>query len=330
MTEPITTNRYLIVPNTGDLPGTWGTAALNPNFSIIDTLFGGVVTISLSSATTILLTTPATTGVWAGVAGQSSNALIRFTGAQTGSAVIQFTLPGFYIIDNRCTGTTYVQLAPATGTGNRIGAPPGQKVQVFFDGTDMDYVNLGKVGERVDIHGISTTQPWMQACTVQPYLVRDGLVYSTSMYPQLAALLGSTFGGNGVTQFGVPDSRSRLDLPLDTINPNSGVRASVVTSTGSGISGMTMAAIGGSQFLQNHNHTASVTDPGHVHPEVADGGGGVSNRLVVALGNASNSVLGLTTASATTNVTVGVNGTGSGTFQNMPPSVVSHLPLIKT
>ena len=139
MTEPITTNRSFIVPNTGDLPGAWGTAALNPNFQSIDTLFGGVTTISLSATTTILLTVPATTGIWpGGNPSQSMNALIRFTGAQTGSATIQFTLAGFYIIENKCTGTTFVKLSPATGLGSSIGAPPGQKIHVFFDGTDMD------------------------------------------------------------------------------------------------------------------------------------------------------------------------------------------------
>ena len=93
MTEPVTNTKYFIAPNTGDLSGTWGTAALNPNFQTLDALFGGVTTISLSSATTILLTVPATTGIWAGTVSQSVNSLIRLTGAQTGSATSSSRFP---------------------------------------------------------------------------------------------------------------------------------------------------------------------------------------------------------------------------------------------
>ena len=38
MTEPMTVNVGLIVPNTGDLVDAWGSAATNPDFSAIDGL----------------------------------------------------------------------------------------------------------------------------------------------------------------------------------------------------------------------------------------------------------------------------------------------------
>ena len=41
MAEPTTINKALIVPNTGDLPGTWGSAAINPDLSAIDGMLGG-------------------------------------------------------------------------------------------------------------------------------------------------------------------------------------------------------------------------------------------------------------------------------------------------
>ena len=246
MTEPVTTAKYLIAPNTGDLPGAWGTSALNPNFQTIDAMMGGITTISLSSATTILLTVPATTGVWPGSLSQSVNALIRFTGAQTGSATIQFTLPGFYIIDNQCTGTTFVKLSPSSGTGNSIGAIPGKKVHVFFDGTHMDYVDMPDPGTAVDLHINTTTlPPWMTACTLQPYLVKDGSTYSTASYTALAQLLGSTYGGNGVTTFGVPDERNRMRLPVDTVQAASGTTSQRVTVALNGLSGTTLGAAGG-------------------------------------------------------------------------------------
>src|SRR6185369_5046652 len=186
MTEPVTSNISLIVPNTGDLTGAWGTSALNPNFQTIDAKFGGVTTISLSSATTILLTVPATTGVWPGSLSQSVNSLIRFTGSQTATATIQFSLPGFYIVENLCTGTQSVRLQPSNLTGNCIGAIPNKKHKVFYDGTHMDYVDMPDPGTAYDLHWPQYTVPaWMSVCTVAPYLVKDGTVYSASTYPGL-------------------------------------------------------------------------------------------------------------------------------------------------
>lgn len=323
MTEPITTQKSLIVPNTGDLAGTWGTAALNPNFQIIDAMFGGVTTISLTSATTILLSVPATTGIWGGSVPQSSNAMIVFTGAQTGPSAIQFTLPGFYIVNNKCTGTSYIQLAPVTGTGTRVCAPPGRKAHIFFDGTDIDYVDMPEVSSRLDLFGVSTTPVWMQNCTVLPYLVRDGSVHTASLYPQLAQILGSTFGGNGVTTFAVPDSRSRVDVGIDIAKVVGGGLADRLTTAICGFSGTTMAAAGGDQNMQLHSH--AVNDPEHSHD--------ILNAASVAFdvgGQTGWSTLagGKTTETAATNITIG--NAGAGSSQNVQPTIVSFLPLIKT
>lgn len=324
MVEPITTNRSFIVPNTGDLPGAWGTAALNPNFQSIDTLFGGVTTISLSSATTILLTVPATTGVWpGGNPSQSMNALIRFTGAQTGSATIQFTLPGFYIVENQCTGTTSVRLSPSSGGGNSIGAPPGKKCHVFFDGTDMDYVDMPDVGSAYDLHTNTTTlPPWMTVCTKAPYLLKDGTIYSTASYTALAQLLGSTYGGNGVTTFGVPDESNRFRMAVATAG------VSRVTFPIAGVTGSLLGGAGGDQRLQSHTHSNSLTDPGHSHfvnfAVGAAGGSPFGNAAVAGLTNQPSVV------SSTTGITLTNANVGTGSSQNMPPFIVDFIALIKT
>lgn len=330
MTEPITTNRSFIVPNTGDLPGAWGTSALNPNFQSIDTLFGGVTTISLSSTTTILLTVPATTGVWpGGNPSQSMNALIRFTGAQTGSATIQFTLPGFYIVENQCTGTTSVRLQPSNLTGNCIGAQPGKKQKVFYDGVHMDYVDMPDPGTAYDLHINTTTlPPWMTVCTISPYLLKDGSIYSTASYTALAQLLGSTYGGNGITTFGVPDERARARLGVDTIQAASGATSARVTFAIAGFTGSLIGAAGGDQRMQSHTHSNTLTDPGHVHfIKGSSGIGGVTQIVSGASGLFSEDDK---TASATTSITITNANIGTGSSQNMMPSIVSFLPLIKT
>lgn len=327
MTEPVTANRFLIVPNTGDLPGAWGTSALNPDFSNIDAILGGVTTISLSSATTITLTTLATTGIATTTIPQSNNALIKFTGTQTGNAVIKFTCPGFYIVHNLClaAGTNYVQLAPATGTGNAIGAPPGKKAQVFFDGTDMDYVSMPEPATAYDLHNATTYPAWMNACTIKPYLIKDGSIYTSASYTALSAQLGSSFGGNGITTFGVPDERARARIGLDTLSVATGTYAGRITSAISGINGTTMGAAGGSESLQTHTHSNTLTDPGHLHTLYSFfsvGSGGAS-----AIGGSGS---GQVTGTASTGLTITNASAGSGSSQNMPPSIVSFLPLIKT
>lgn len=336
MTEPVTTNRSLIVPNTGDLPGAWGTSALNPNFQSIDTLFGGVTTISLSVTTTILLSVPATTGVWpGGNPSQSMQAMIKFTGAQTGSATIQFTLPGFYIVNNQCTGTTFVKLSPAIGVGSTIGAPPGQKIHVFFDGTDMDYVNMPTPGAPLDLHTNTTTlPPWMTACSVLPYLVKDGSTYSSAIYPALSALLGSTYGGNGVTTFGVPDERARARIGVDTVQAASGATSGRVTFAIAGFTGSLLGAAGGDQRQQSHTH--STTELPHSHTASLRNSGlafAVGGSFIALIGDNQVMSTGAALNAGTVNATttgLTINNTGTGSSQNMPPSIVSFLPLVKT
>ena len=324
---PYTVNRFLNVPDTGSLPGSWGTTAVNANMSALDGLLGGFATISLSSATTFALGLPAgaATGLTPGAGpNQSQNALIKFTGTLTGNAVVQFTMPGFYIVHNNCGSAVsfYVQLAPASGTGNAVGAPPGQKMHVFFDGTDVDYVDMPPVGSALDLHQSGTSLPvWMTACTVAPYLIKNGTVHTSATYPALAAALGSTFGGNGATTFGVPDELSRVRLPVDSSGS-----AGRITSAGSGVNGTTMGAAGGSQFLQSHAHTASVTDPGHQHTYNSSAANASGSGTGVTLSTGSGQVTG----TATTGVTVAVNGTGSGSSGNVMPVIVSFLPLVKT
>lgn len=323
MPEPNTINKALIIPNTGDLVGSWGTTAVNADFQAIDGMLGGFATISLSSATTFALSVPSGSLTPGAGPTQSQNSLLKFTGTLTGNAVVQFALPGFYIVQNSCVvGGFYIQLAPSAGTGNAIGAPPGRKVHVFYDGIDMDYVDMPEVGAALDLHGATTVPPWMTACTVRPYLLKDGTVYTSSVYPALAALLGSTFGGNGINTFGVPDELNRVRLPIA-----SGTTATRVTQAVSGINGTTMGSAGGDQNLQTHSH--GITDPGHTHVPITFTilGGGV---LAGGSGGASfvSSPGQLTLTNATTNITI--NNVGTGSSQNMPPAIISFLPLIKT
>src|SRR5258708_10394266 len=116
-----------------------------------------------------------------------------------------------------------------------------------------------------------------------------------------------------------------MRVAVDVNNPGS--FAIRITSL-SGINGSTLGAAGGDQLMQLHNHASpALTDPGHNHS--LPGGPALG-------GNPSGSgwltTPGPNTGTATTGITLAANvgTTGSGGSQNMPPTIVSFLALIKT
>lgn len=79
------------------------------------------------------------------------------------------------------------------------------------------------------------------------WLLCDGAIYSTSVYPELASILGDTFGGDGITDFAVPDLRGRVPLGA---------------GSGPGLTARLLAAQGGQEKITNvpeHNHTLRVS-----------------------------------------------------------------------
>ena len=96
---------------------------------------------------------------------------------------------------------------------------------------------------------------WPVASTPTGWLRCDGAVYDIADYPALGALLGSTYGGNGTTTFGVPDYRGRTP---------------VGAGQGSGLSNRTLGSTFGAESrvltiddLPDHTHTFTV--PVHSH-----------------------------------------------------------------
>lgn len=330
MTEPNTVNRAFIVPNTGDLPGAWGTAALNPNFSSLDGLLGGVGVISVSGATTVTLSAPSGSITPGAGPTQQENGMLRMLGTSGGNVALTFSVPGFYIIDNQITfsGGACLTCNPSNGTGSVVGIPYFAKTHVAFDGVGLDFVNPPLPGTPIDLHGATSVPAWMQACSRKYALIKDGTTYNVSDYPALGAQLGSSFGGNGVTTFAVPDESSRMRLAWDSASTGR------VTSAGSGIQATSMGAAGGDQSLQSHTHVNTLTDPGHVHPpssgantyvESSGGGTGLAvNQFGITLIQPGS------TGTATTGITINNAAAGSGNSQNMPPTIVSFLALIKT
>lgn len=322
MTEPTTTGKALIIPATGDLVDTWGPDAVNPNMNALDGMLAGFTSIALTN-TNVTLTVPsgfiATPG--AGPT-QSQNAMINLTGTLTGPVAIFFPMPGFYIVRNRCSVGAFHIVLSNSGGGNVICAPPGEAVHVFADGTNMHYVDFGRVGSLMTL-STSSVPAWISNCTIAPYLNCDGSTFSSSTYPALAALLGGTT---------LPDARGRA---MYTLNQGT----SRISSPA--IDGNTLLAAGGSQTfaqanLPNVNFTVTIGAGQGSHQHAP----GLGNNFVIQDTTVPGSQVATASGSATANnITSTANavlpamfGTaasgGSGT-NYAPPGYIGGLTFIR-
>lgn len=335
--EPL---KGLNTPNTGDLPGAWGTAAVNNNFTVIGGYLGGVQTVSLTNSNVSLSISTGVIGTGSITPGagpvQADNAVVKFAGTLSGNCTITFPCPGYWIVENNCTVGSFNVSLRAIGTGNVVSAPPGESCHVYNDGTDFKYVNMGRVGELLDLC-VSTTPPWMSACSVPPYLPCVGTAtYSAATFPALFAMLGSTFGGNGINNFAAPDLRSRVRISLGT---------GITTAIG-GFDGSVLGAAGGTaasaiSTSQMPSHTHGVTDSGHGHRfRIANGGGDDSSGgFQTDLQSQLTAGPSATTTPSGTNgeqIAVGTTGIslqstgGTSVFPVVQPSLVFGVTFIKT
>src|SRR6266446_5824480 len=183
------------VPRGGDL-GTWDTPT-NNNWAVVDAALGQSVTIGLGGSN-VVLSSP-----------QYQSNTIIFNSTLTGNVAITFpsTFTGPYVMQNLCTGTSAFTITLQTTVvgGQVIGCKPGEMFDVFNDGTNLKYKNLGHVGSYWDYAG-NTVPNWVSACTVPPYLLCNGQTFSSATYPALAVVLGSTT---------VPDGRGRVRAMLN-------------------------------------------------------------------------------------------------------------------
>lgn len=284
---------------------------MNGNTGILDAVFGSVTTksLSVSNVTLTLL--------------ESQVSIIRLTGSLGTSVQITFgSVIKAWIIDNQTAGnqSSYIRLVGSPGTGNAVCAPPGTS-QIFWDGTNMSFLNLPvPIGGYWD-HCGTAVPPWVLNCTIPPFLLCDGSGYNTSTYPQLFGFLQSS---------SVPDARARMRIPLDGGTGR-------VTTAGSGVDGSTRGASGGAQNvtldatqMPAHDHTGSTGNNSvdHTHSvndapsKVGQFSAGGSN------GWAANTVV--QTGGQSTPHTHAISVAGGGlAHSNMPPVFVGGITMIR-
>lgn len=304
---PTTTNRGYSVPTTGTQSGIWGSDDLNPNFAMIDKNLGGVSSVALTNSNVTLSSS------------EYANGTIRFTGTLSANVTITWpSVAGWWTVTNATTGNFYIRLSCSVG-GLKICPPPGETIDVYFDGTDAVYRSLPHhIGEYWD-YGGSAVPAWVTGCSVPPYLLVDGSTYSAVTYPYLNTILGTTT---------LIDQRARVRIPLDGGTGR-------VTTAGSGIDGATRFSAGGAQNntlvdtnIVPHTHTQEAQTPTFNVTTNSIGVAGGSDSFVRSIGSGTNFT---TTADATPGTTGSYGGSGGSAqpFTNMQPTVVHGITMIR-
>jgi microcystin-dependent protein len=339
MVDPTTPNTLLAVPSRGSDSGTWD-VPVNNNSTASDGYFGGVVTVPVSNAN-VTLSAPSGTVTPSAGPFQSQNRVLKFTGTLTGAVQVTLPLPGEYTIQNLTVGNFVLSFK--AGAGNIVATPQGSIMHIWNDGTDVWLVKNQIPGALTFLGGIIAIPAWIAACTIPPYLLADGSIYTFSVYPALGGQYRSSFGGNGISTFGVQDLRGSIPLAYD----GTGTR---ITAAGCGINGQTMGAAlytSQSQTLTlaqlptgitstNASQSITVSPAGSAGNVVPYNTGGWAATSISAPGGSSVypaatggvSITG--TFSGNNSISVTSNNTSGNAQPNVQPSQVSGIWLVST
>lgn len=157
------------------------------------------------------------------------------------------------------------------------------------------------------------------------WLIADGSEVSRTQYPDLFAVIGTTYGaGNGTTTFNLPDLRGRVIAGLGT-NPEVD---SLTDSDGLPVASRkvkhkhslgTLSASGGSHThtINDPGHLHSINDPGHSHASSYEGpshlltdSSGVHWAFATAAAGPDVRIVDAHTSTSTTGITINRATTG--------------------
>ncbi len=146
MPSSYTTNNGLILPATGELNNSWGTAVNDSLTNLVDQALDGWVSVTLSAAT-------ATLAITDGVASDGRNRLILFTGSP-GAACTVTVSPNdaekWFFVYNGTTGDYNVIIAQGGGAGSTVTVANGYWSIVRLDGTGSN-ANVTRVLDSFEV-----------------------------------------------------------------------------------------------------------------------------------------------------------------------------------
>ena len=177
----------------------------------------------------------------------------------------------------------------------------GSKLNVDLDTLDNFLRQVMPVGSIIDFAGSTAPVNW---------LFLDGTIYNVSQYPLLGALLGSQYGGNGTTTFGVPDAGGRCVIGANAtyaLGVTGGAATVTLDTTMIPAHSHGINDPGHNHGLNDPGHSHSITDPGHSHSIPANTVGAGTGLTPGGNNFALNSV---NTNPAVTGISIVANGTG--------------------
>lgn len=200
-----------------------------------------------------------------------------------------------------------------SGDGACFSATVNGITEFFFQDSNGALTQITSNGTASGGVPIGTVMAYASNAVPTNWLWCNGNAYSRTTYAKLNTLLanaGYPYGsGDGSTTFNTPDLRGRFPLGQGPMGAASDPLR--VTSAVSGINNAVLGGSGGNQNTQQHTHT----DSGHQHTigtltPVSAGSG------LEGIGAGSSSFTGLASAN--------IQNYGTGTSQNMPPSLVMN------
>ena len=158
---------------------------------------------------------------------------IKFVSGQPGA-------PGITFVSDPTTGL----YLPGTGL---LGLAADGALGLLVDGTQTGVTdnNISNANGAV-LCPVGTIMDWPGATAPTGWQLLYGQVLSQAAYPGLYAVVGTAYntGGEGSGNFRLPDCRGRTTVGVDNMG---GLAANRITSSGSGIAGTTLGAVGGAQ-----------------------------------------------------------------------------------
>lgn len=109
-----------------------------------------------------------------------------------------------FLVAHNADGTLKATLYPPPGAAGTVLTSTGAGAQPAWSAVS------------VATEAVGTIKLWPDDVAPAKHLFCDGSLYSLATYPVLGALLGATFGGDGISNFGVPDLRGRAPVGVGT------------------------------------------------------------------------------------------------------------------
>lgn len=180
-----------------------------------------------------------------------------------------------------------------------------------------DFSILDRLGEtegtqqesaQISFTGISFE--WNSNTIPSGYLEEMGQTLNIATYPELYAILGTMFGGDGTTTFMLPDSRTRVSVGYSSGDSNFGT----LGGKGGHISLQSHTHSGSSNSNGNHSHTFSVW-----YSSSSGSGDSVEGWRTRQIQDSH-----ATNSTGSHSHTINIGSTGSGNAQNLQPYIVKR------